>query len=109
MHDSGNPAANPPQPPAHTFIKPGQLNSFDPVPDFCMRCGEPAAVHPKSTYAEEASIQDQLLDQKLMQISVRLDDGEITPMEAGNLRVAAIGHHLLAVTDLNHEWFGDPE
>jgi hypothetical protein len=56
--------------PSHSFVRPGQVDSFDSPPDHCMRCGEPLAAHPAGTYAEEASIADQILDQKLLELSI---------------------------------------
>jgi hypothetical protein len=61
---------------------------------------------PEPTYAQEAAIQDQLLDEKIARIRAQLELGTITVREAADLRVAAYSHHLLAIADLNRQYFG---
>ena len=60
----------------------------------------------KSTYAEEATIQDQLLDGKLAGIRAREAAGDYTVLEAATARVDALEHHIAAVRALRIEHFG---
>jgi hypothetical protein len=64
---------------------------------------------PEPAYADEAAIQDDLLDQKLAEIRAQADHGYITIREAADLRVAALEHHIEATRALRAEHFGEEE
>jgi len=66
-----------------------------------------APLHRPSDYMAEAELQEVYLRDKLVVIRRQFESGDITEAEAAGLRVGAYAHHLLAVTDLNHEHFGD--
>jgi hypothetical protein len=61
---------------------------------------------PERNYTEEAAKFDRMLDEKIASIRARQDSGEISTREAADLRVAALSHHLAAVTALRAQYFG---
>lgn len=58
------------------------------------------------TYAEEAAIQDQLLDKRLGEIRAWEQAGTITVTESAELRIAAMEHHIETIRNLRNEYFG---
>jgi hypothetical protein len=64
---------------------------------------------PERNYTEEAAKFDRVLDEKIASIRARQDSGEISTREAADLRVAALSHHLAAVTALRAQYFGDED
>ena len=62
---------------------------------------------PSGRYADEAAIQDDLLDARLAEIRRRTDAGEITIREAADERVAALEHHIETIRNLRAEYFGE--
>jgi hypothetical protein len=58
------------------------------------------------TYAQEAAAQDKFLDERLAEIRRLHNAGDITTLEAADLRITALEHHLAAVRALRAEHFG---
>lgn len=70
----------------------------------------PAAAPPQthaSSYMEEASAQDQILQDRLTVIRRNQEAGNITTLEAADSRIQAMEHHLATTRNLRIEYFGE--
>ena len=61
---------------------------------------------PSERYADAASAADKLLDRQLAEIRRLSDAGDITLVEAAEMRVAALERHIDAIRGLRAEHFG---
>src|SRR5258707_4438848 len=97
--------------PAHSFVRPGQVHAHIPAPDNCVECGQPEAAHTPSTpaghYAAAAADADARLDDELLGLRYRAEQGDITAAEAATLRVGLLENHLSRITALREIYFGD--
>lgn len=62
---------------------------------------------PTRDYATEANKLDEQLDATLREIRNRTGLGELTAIQAADLRVTALERHIEAITQLRAEYFGE--